>query len=54
MVVLSKMMVYANQVAPGWAQTNLNEQNSKFKTGKLTQDIHYVIVWNTLHPTLLN
>jgi hypothetical protein len=28
-------MVYAHQVAPGRAQTNTNDRNSKFKTGKI-------------------
>ena len=33
-------MVYTNQVAPGRAQTNTNDQNSKFKTDMMIAEHH--------------
>jgi hypothetical protein len=32
------MRVYTHQVAPGRAQTNTNDQNSKFKTGAIVAE----------------
>jgi hypothetical protein len=38
------MMIYANQVAPGRAQTNPNDRNSKFDTAEL-------VAGQTNHPS---